>query len=146
DPGAGHSIGFAPVSASPDYARYVAATGEVWVTEPDAEKIEVFSVADATRPVSVGSVSVAGGPESLVIDGTRARAYTFLWGGGAVAIDVQTRMIAEQYPNGCAASRGLALDEARGFLFAGCHEGKAVTLDVAHGGQQLGMVTSGDGV
>jgi hypothetical protein len=146
DPGAGHTLGYAPVSASPDYARYVAATGEVWVTEPDTEKIEIFSVASGTRPVAVGSVAVPGGPESLIIDGTRARAYTFLWGGAAVAVDVQARKIVEQYANGCSASRGLALDEARGFLFAGCNEGKVVTLDVAHGGQPLGMVSSGAGV
>jgi hypothetical protein len=146
DPVARRSIGYARVSASPDYARYVAATNEVWITEPDAEKIEIFSIASGTRPVSVGSVAVPGGPESLIIDGVRARAYTFLWGGAAVAVDVHARTVAEQYSNGCSASRGLALDEARGFLFAGCNEGKAVTLDVAHGGQQLGMVKSGTGV
>jgi hypothetical protein len=146
DPAKGRSIGSVSLSASPDYVRFVAATREAWVTEPDREQIEIFSVAGGATPLPVGSVHVAGGPESLVIDGTRNRAYTFMWGGGAVAIDVSARAIVEQYPNGCASSRGLALDEARGFLFAGCLEGKAVTLDVAQGGQQLGTASSGSGV
>jgi hypothetical protein len=84
--------------------------------------------------------------ESLVIDATRGRAYTHLWGGATVAIDVHTRAIAETWPNGCASSRGIALDEARGFVFAGCDEGKAVVLDAAQGGRQLSSLSAGAGV
>src|SRR5262249_50877539 len=63
-----------------------------------------------------------------------------------VSVDVLTRQIVDQFANGCASSRGIALDEARGILFAGCLEGKAVALDVTRGGQQLGVASSGDGV
>lgn len=146
DPASGQSLGSAHIESSPDYARYVPATHEVWITQPDAEQIEIFSVADRTAPVRVGSVHVAGGPESLVIDSTRGRAYSHLWNGATVAMDVKARSIATQFSNGCHSSRGIALDEPSGILFAGCYEGKLVSLDVTQGGRQVGSVESGDGV
>ena len=56
--------------ASPDYVRYVAATHEVWVTEPDKEGIEIFSLSEAEPPVPAHKafLAIPGGPESLVID------------------------------------------------------------------------------
>jgi DNA-binding beta-propeller fold protein YncE len=141
-------MSFASVASSPDYVRYVAATNEAWVTEPDDERIEVFSIgADPQHTLSHAAfIAAAGGPESLVIDGTRGRAYTHLWGGATYAIDVHTRGIVGQWANGCAASRGIAVDEARGFVFAGCNEGKAVVLDAAHDGAQLSFLSAGTGV
>lgn len=53
-------------------------------------------------------------------------------------------MVAE-WPNGCAASRGIALDEARGWLFSGCNEGTAAVLDVAHDGKILSTIARGSG-
>ncbi len=61
-------------------------------------------------------------------------------------IDVKRWMILATWANGCAASRGIALDEQRGFLFVGCSEGKAVVLDVNHNGQQLASLADGSGV
>jgi hypothetical protein len=63
-----------------------------------------------------------------------------------VAIEVRSHSILSTWPNGCAESRGIALDEERGFLFAGCAEGKAVTLDANHGGKQLSHLVTGSGV
>src|SRR3954466_8590861 len=59
--------------------RYVPALGEVWVTEPGAEQIEIFSIPATGTPVPAhaGTVKVAGGPESLVIGAERA--WTHLW-------------------------------------------------------------------
>jgi DNA-binding beta-propeller fold protein YncE len=139
-------VGSAHLAASPDYIRFVAATHEVWVTEPDSEQVEIFSVADKTQPVHVGSVAVAGGPESLVIDSSTGRAYTHLWGGATVGIDVQQRSIVTRFANGCANSRGIAIEESSGILFAGCLEGKVVALDTTQQGRQLGSASSGDGV
>jgi hypothetical protein len=141
-------LSFAPIASSPDYVRYVAATSEAWVTEPDDERIEVFSIAaDASHTLAHGAfIATAGGAESLVIDATRGRAYTHLWDGATYAIDVHTRAIVARWPNGCAASRGIAVDEARGFVFAGCNEGKAVVLDAAHDGAQLSALRAGAGV
>src|SRR5262249_6462244 len=36
-------------------------------------------------------------------------------------------------PNGCRGSRGIGLDEKRGFLFAGCDEGRLSVLDIKTG-------------
>lgn len=88
DPKGNRIVSRAPLSAGPDYVRYVAPTGEVWVTEPDKERIEVFRLEgkDPVRPVAAGIIPVKGGPESLVIDGKRGRAYSHLWEGRTVAI------------------------------------------------------------
>ncbi|HYK41676.1 MAG TPA: hypothetical protein VE007_04745 [Thermoanaerobaculia bacterium] len=135
------------LAGGPDYVRFVAPTGEVWVTEPNQERIEIFRLEGGKppRPVASGSITVRGGPESLVVDARRGRAYTHLWEARTVAIDLKSRGIVATWPNGCKGSRGIALDEDRGFLFAGCAEGRAVTLSVADG-RQLGTGSSGSGV
>ncbi len=133
------------LATEPDYVRFVGKTGEVWVTEPDGEQIEIFKL-DGGALKSIARIKVPGGPESLVIDGVRGRAYSNLWKSATVAIDVEKRAIVEHWENGCGGSRGLALDEKRGFLFVGCAEGRAVTLDAAHGGKVLSSEKSATGV
>jgi len=91
-------------------------------------------------------IVIKGGPESLVIDPQRQRAYTHLWAGATVAIDLNNRTLIAQWSNGCDGSRGIALDERRGWLFAGCAEGAGVVLDVDHDGQQLSSIRVGAGV
>jgi len=148
DPATRAIVASAMLASSPDYVRYVAPTGELWVTEPDQEQIEVFTLSDAQKPVPAraGVIVVKGGPESLVIDPQRQRAYTHLWDGATVAIDLKNRTLVAQWPNGCGGSRGIALDSAHGWLFAGCAEGKAVVLDVDHDGRQLASLAVGAGV
>ena len=141
-------VAFAPLAADPDYVRWVAATNEVWVTEPDTETIEIFRFTPGEKPAieHAGEIVVHGGPESLVIDAQRGRAYTHLWERQTVSIDVRTRKIVAFWKNGCRDSRGIALDEKRGFLFAAGAEGIAVVLDVEHDGKQLGSARTGEGV
>jgi DNA-binding beta-propeller fold protein YncE len=140
-------VGAVPLGAQPDYVRFVASTRELWVTEPDSSQIEIFSVPDAMPPVPahVASIPVANGPESLVIDAKRDRAYTHRWQASTVVLDVKTRAVVAEWPNGCASSRGIALDEAHGFLFAACSEGTTTVLDVDHGGKILSSVAQGSG-
>ncbi len=147
DPRTRKIVAYAPLGAGPDYVRFVADTGEVWVTEPSAVRIEVFSLAggDTPKPARAGLIEVPGGPESLVIDNARGRAYTNLWGGASVAIELKQRKIAARWPNGCKGSRGIALDEKRGLLFVGCEEGRLSVIDVSSG-KRLGQVSSGRGV
>ena len=146
DPAGGGVVGWAKLSAGPDYVRYVSRTGEVWVTEPDAEKIEVFRLQDnPPRPIRDGEIEVKGGPESLVVDEERGIAYTHLWKGETVAIPLKSRTPRAAWKNGCEGSRGIALDPSRGFLFVGCAEGKAVTLD-AKTGKIVSSVKVGAGV
>ncbi len=147
DPTDKHVVASVKLAASPDYVRFVAhAFPELWVTEPDASSIEVLRASDKT-PVILheASIKIEGGPESLAIDMTRGRAYTHTWKDQTLAIDLRTRAVVARWSNGCAGSRGIALDEARGWLFVGCAEGKASVIDVANG-SVLGTASSGDGV
>lgn len=142
----GRVAAFARLAGSPDYVRFVAPTGEVWVTEPDEEKIEVFRLeGNPPAPIHDGNVEVPGGPEALVVDVARARAYSNLWKGTTVAIALRNRSIAARWPNRCEGSRGLALDPDRGFLFVGCAEGAGVSLD-AKTGKFVSRLKAGSGV
>jgi DNA-binding beta-propeller fold protein YncE len=147
DPAAGRIITSVALGAGPDYVRFVKATNEVWVTEPDSDQVEIFTLgADPTvAPVHAAIVAVTNGPESMVVDNTRGRAYTHRWQATTVAIDLKSRAIVAEWQNGCAASRGIALDEARGFLFASCSEGTTSVLDVANGGRTLSTMARGSG-
>ncbi len=143
DPAARRITSRAALGGSPDYVRYVGPTRELWVTQPDSEQIEIFSI--SPRLAHVAFISVPGGPESLVIDGPGGRAYTHLWSGTSVVIDIKSRGIVARWPNQCKGSRGIAYDERSHFLFAACAEGKAV-LDAAHNGAVLATASAGNGV
>jgi DNA-binding beta-propeller fold protein YncE len=127
----------AKLAGGPDYVRWVAATHEVWVTEPDKEQIEVFSLSPLK---AIATIAVRGGPESLVIDKKRGRAYTHLWDGATVAIDVKTRAVGKPWPNGCKGSRGIAVDDVNGLVLAGCADGTLVSLS-ADDGHVIAKVT-----
>ncbi len=148
DPSAKAIVSSAKLAGSPDYVRWVEATGELWVTEPDSQAIEVFSLGagPTPTPVHLTDIRVPGGPESLVIDAARKKAFAHLWKGSTVAIDLPSHAVVATWPNGCGGSRGIAIDSRRGLLFAGCSEGKLSVLDIDHGGKQLGAVSSGSGV
>jgi DNA-binding beta-propeller fold protein YncE len=147
DPAAGRIVSSIALASGPDYVRFVAATNEVWVTEPSADQVEILTLnRDPTvAPTQATVVALTNGPESMVIDHKRGRAYTHRWQASTVSIDVTTRAIVAEWRNGCAASRGIALDEARGFLFASCSEGTTSVLDVANGGKILSTMARGSG-
>ncbi|HTL36076.1 MAG TPA: hypothetical protein VL326_23255 [Kofleriaceae bacterium] len=145
DPSTKKVLSWTKLAGGPDYVRWVAKTNEVWVTEPGKKQIEFFKL-EKKKLVKKGAIVVKGGPESLVIDATRARAYTHTWKDETVVIDLAKHKELARWKNGCTDSRGIALDEAAGFLFVGCDEGKATALDVTHGGKQLGSTSTGKGV
>lgn len=151
DPRARKIVGRAHLAGGPDYVRYVAATRELWVTEPGDARIEVFTLSQPGKdappaPAHAAFIPIPGGPESLVIDGKRGRAYTHRWKRETLAVDLKTRRIVATWSAGCGAPRGIALDEARGFLLIGCDDGEATALDVEHGGKLLSTAKSGRGV
>ena len=145
DPQAKKIVASARLASGPDYVRFVSETNEVWVTEPGAERIEIFSLPDhgTPAPTHTDFVSIPGGPESLVIG--HGRAFTHLWHGITLALDVRNRKVVGRWRNGCDGSRGIALDEKRGFLFAGCDEGRVSVLDVKSG-KLLSEASAGAGV
>lgn len=140
-------VASASLGAGPDYVRYVSLTDEVWVTEPRAQGIEIFSLPESgtPKPFRSGFVQLPGRPEALVIDRVQERAYTNLWSDATIAIGPRARRVVGRWDNGCKGSRGLALDERRGLLFVGCAEGKVSVLSTAGGGQ-VGEAASGSGV
>lgn len=121
------------LAASPDYVRVVEQTGEVWVSEPGRKQLQVLRIDGKERPrlVPAAILPVPDGPESLVIDPVRGRAYSHTWKDQSYAIDLKTRTVVATWSNGCRGSRGMALDAARGFLFAGCAEGKVTVVRLA---------------
>lgn len=141
-------VAHARLGGGPDYVRWVEATHEVWVTEPDQEQIEVFALeADAPPKLSRAStISVKGGPESLVVDRAKGRAFTHLWSGRTVQVDVPTHTVQAEFSNGCRGSRGIALDATNGLLLSGCAEGRATVVDVDHGGKLLASASVPAGV
>jgi hypothetical protein len=145
DPEGKKIIASTRLAFGPDYVRCVSETNEVWVTEPAAERIEIFSLPyNGTRALThSGFIPVQGGPESLVIG--HGRAFTHLWRSTTLAVDLRNRKVVGRWPNGCKGSRGIALDEKRGFLFAGCDEGKVNVLDVKSG-KIVGQASAGAGV
>jgi hypothetical protein len=145
DPKTAKIVGNAKLAGGPDYVRWVEPANEVWVTEPGKKQIEWFAL-DKGKLVHKGAIDVPGGPESLVIDPARGRAYTHTWDDTSVVIEIATHKEVARWKNGCKASRGIALDEKRGLLFIGCDEGKATVLDVTHDGKQVGSAGTGKGV
>jgi hypothetical protein len=148
DPAARRIVARAKLDGVPDYVRWVGATHEVWVTEPDRRSIETFRLEGGPPPrlTRTGSISLPDAPESLVVDSSSRRAYTNTFRDQTFAIDIDTRSVAARWPNRCRGARGLDLDTARRLLFVGCDEGKVVSLDVGHGGSIAGEATTGTGV
>lgn len=139
-------IASAKLAASPDYVRFLPALNEVWVTQPDEDQIEVFKLSEKNEPSHSAIIKVEGGPEALVIDSKQGRAYSHLWHGKTVAIDINTKKILATWSNACEGSRGIAFGETSNILLIGCSEGKAVSMDVAHDGKIISTATSGSGV
>jgi hypothetical protein len=146
DPVARMIVASVPLSNSPDYVRFAATTNELWVTEPSADQIEIFAIGGDGSLTPSGTIALDNGPESLVVDDTRGRAYTHRWQKTTVAIDLKTRAIVAEWPNGCASSRGIALDSAHGWLFSGCSEGTTAVLDIADDGRILSTLERGSGI
>lgn len=136
-------LGAITLAGVPDYVRAVPGTREVWVTEPGRKQVEVLRIDEKGVGLSrVATIAVPDGPESLVIDGDRGRAYSHTWKGQSYAIDLRARRVLSTWRNGCRESRGIALDGKRGLLFAGCAEGKATVVDLA-AGKVVGVADAG---
>src|SRR5262245_60359834 len=145
DPGSKKIIATAPLGSSPDYVRFIPTFNEIWVTEPDEDQIEIFKM-NEKQPAHSAFIKVEGGPEALVVDLKQGRAYSHLWHGKTVMIDINEKKIVATWPNGCEGSRGIAFGETPNVLLVGCSEGKAVAMDVTHDGKIISSVTSGNGV
>lgn len=142
----GNKVASTPLRDAPDYIRYVSASGELWVTEKAIGQIEIFRLSSDNPPVLQPSdpISVPNGPEALVIDDARGLAFTNRPKQALTeVIQVMTHAVIEHWGNGCSQARGMAIDEADGYLFVACREGKIVVMDINNHGYQLANQTYG---
>jgi DNA-binding beta-propeller fold protein YncE len=144
DPVAKARVVAVKLAGAPDYVRFVA-PDQVWVTEPRDARLEVFTLDAAKTPVHTAFLEVKEGPEALVVDAARGRAYTNAE-TETLAIDLKTRTIAARWKNGCRGAEGLALDAAGARLFVACHEGRIAELDLTNGRTRAALVTGVTGV
>jgi hypothetical protein len=111
-------------------------------------RIAILKLPDSGPPIPVadGFIELTSGPEGLTIDNTRQRAYVHQDVGAITAIDLVSRQTSASWPTDCQSSHGIpALDEARGFLIAGCYSGRATVLDLDDNGRQLDTYQLPDG-
>jgi hypothetical protein len=140
-------VASAPLAEDPDYVRWVEPTRELWVTQPDAEQVEIFQLHHGKgghHLTSSAAIKIPKGPEGLLVDLKRGRAYVNSWKSQTFAIDLKSRAIVATWRTSCKKSRGLAFDGGS-LLFVGCGEGGAVTIDVDTGAE-LGAAPAGEGV
>lgn len=147
DPHTGTIVGSTALAGAPARVGWMENTAEIWVSEPDASQLEVFTlVGSPSRPRLIASVPVKDGLTGMLVDRTRGRVYVNTTTGRTVAIEVGHHQPAGTWKNGCEDARGLALDPPRGLLFVACHEGKVIALDIDRNGKKVGELVTGAGI
>lgn len=123
-------------STGTDYLRYAASTGELWVSEPSKEGLEIFALGKAQddAPRRVGFVPVPGGTEGLTLSSDGATAYTHA-GNDVARINVRSRTVTARWSSGCDGTHGFPrVDERDKLLLASCaNKGKVTLLDLKDG-------------
>ena len=141
-------------AAAPDGVVYVAATRELWITTgapplgiSSADKsIQVFDASDPPHLKLKLKIPLDGSAEGYAVDNQRGLFYTNVEEtGNTVAIDVRTHKVVAKWNAGSRELQGLALDNARGFLFVACGD-HVVSLDVGHDGKITDSIGTGAGL
>jgi DNA-binding beta-propeller fold protein YncE len=146
-----------PVSAdhsvTPDGVVYVAVSRELWVTlrpkagdSAAAKSLEIFDASDPRHLKPKTRISMDGLAEGYAVDNQRGLFYTNVEETGkTVAIDVRTHEVVARWNPGSTDLQGLALDNARRFLFVACGD-HVVNLDAGHDGKITDSITTGPGL
>jgi DNA-binding beta-propeller fold protein YncE len=130
-----------------DGVVYVASTKEVWVTTPRDHSLTIL---DASKPAVLKPklvIKTEGEPEGYAVDATRGLFYTNLEDKNrTLVIDIKTHAIKASWSPGCGTDgpRGVAVDQARNFVFVACTDHVQV-LD-GRDGTLLGKLDTGAGV
>jgi DNA-binding beta-propeller fold protein YncE len=141
-------------AAAPDGVVYVAATHELWITTgapplgiSSADKsLQVFDASDPRHLKLKTKIQLDGSAEGYAVDNQRGLFYTNIEEtGNTVAIDVRSRKVVAKWNAGSADLQGLALDNARNFLFVACGD-HVVSLDLNYGGKISDSITTGPGL
>jgi len=154
----GPSFRIAPISAgwagAPDGICYVASTRELWITRGApplgiASSDGALTVLDASNPYALrekAKVALGGSPEGYAADEGRGLFFTNLRETAeTLAVGLRDHRVVSRWKSGCDEPRGLALDTARGFLFAACSS-RVVAMDIQHGGAVVGSIDTGEGL
>lgn len=133
------------LDSMPDGLASVASRKEVWVTTPRDKSIRIL---DAKTLEEKAKLTFEGNPEGFAVDAKRGRFYTNLEDKDlTLAIDLATHKTVATWKPGCGEEgpHGLRVDADAGQLFVAC-DARVEVLDVAHGGEVLSSVDTGDGV
>src|SRR5438045_7851397 len=115
-------------AVTPDGVVYVAATRELWLTlrprtgdNAPAKALEVFDASDPHHLKPKTKIPLEGLAEGYAVDNQRRLFYTNLEeAGNTIAIDVRSHKAVAKWDPGSRELQGLALDNARNFLFVEC--------------------------
>jgi DNA-binding beta-propeller fold protein YncE len=146
-----------PVSAdhtvTPDGVVYNAAARELWITlrpkagdSAAAKSLEILDASDPRHLKPKTRISLDGLAEGYAVDNQRGLFYTNIEETGkTVAIDVRSHKVIAKWNPGSSDLQGLALDNARHFLFVACGD-RVVSLDAGHDGKITDSITTGAGL
>ncbi|HEY5951384.1 MAG TPA: hypothetical protein VIV40_38085 [Kofleriaceae bacterium] len=128
-----------PLTSEPDYLRVSPTTGEVWVTVPGRNRIEIL---EPTGLAAIASVTTPSPPEGITFD-LQGRAYVN-GDGAVVAIDVAHRVVVGEWDVGCGYSHGFPqIDLAYGLAMGGCRPNGGVGVTTIEGEQRAGYEAGG---
>ena len=134
----GDTLATGSVPGTPDYVRFSPATGEVWVSIPATNRIEIL---DAATLAAIGSVTLPAPPEGLTFDGDRAYSNA---NGRVTAIDVAHRLVVGEWRTGCGYSHGFPqVDDPFQLAFGGCFANGGVGVVTMHGELRAGFEAGG---
>ena len=143
DAATGELVTSLALDGNPDYVRLTPDGGELWITLPGQDRIDVIAV--TTNPLAlarVDSIAIPGAPEGLTF-GT-SRAYTQA-SGRLIAIDIARKLVVGEWDTGCAVSHGFAqVDEGFGLVIAGCDAGGGAGVLAQDGALLTGYEAGGD--
>jgi DNA-binding beta-propeller fold protein YncE len=140
-------------AVTPDGVVYVAAIREVWLTlrpkTGDSAAAKSLAIFDASEPRHLKpktQIPLDGLAEGYAVDNQRGLFYTNIEEAGrTVAIDVRSHKVVDKWNPGSSDLQGLALDNARRFLFVACGD-HVVSLDAGHDGKITDSITTGAGL
>jgi len=138
----GEKVASLRLGANPDYVRVVPGGGELWVTVPGQDRIDVIAVTGAPATLArVGSIEIPGAPEGLTFG--NGRGYTQA-GGRVIAVDIARRLVVGEWNTGCDASHGFAqVDDGYGLVFAGCKSAGGAAVLSREGKELTGIEAGG---
>ena len=138
---------------TPDGVVYVAATRELWITlrpkagdDAAAKSTQVFDASSPQHLKPKTKIPLENLAEGYAVDNQRGIFYTNIEETGkTVAIDVHSHKVIATWNPGSSDLQGLALDNARRFLFVACGD-HVVSIDAGHDGKVIDSITTGPGL